>query len=560
MPLRYRAEFAIEELSMYRRTHLFFVFIVLLIACSVPYAKSESDQQPTSSPQPSTYQSPTVLRATTRLVVVDVVATDSKGEPVPGLKAEDFSVLENGKPQKISGFTFQQGNPVTQVSTSGGSGTFSNAPQFKNVQSMNVILFDALNGDFAGHAYGRDELIKFLDKQNLNQPTALFALSEKLTLLHDFTTDAKELKAVLQDFKPNGPVHVENVYTAASPFAIRKPDTNTTVRSMDITIAALTSLAQALAGYPGRKSLIWVSEGFPITLYPEIIYDDPQPAFQQGASPAPPTMAMSSSFSSGAGKDFDAEVEKVANALMNAQVALYPVDASGLKRDVHLNTINTMRNLADRTGGRAFYNRNDIETEIRTSIDDGSSYYTLEYYPDNKNWDGKFRIIQIKGRAGVNLRYRQGYYALDPGVQTKEAEKALARNFSNALSLDSPSATAVVFRAGVTPPSAKVSQVTVNFAIDPHTLAFQHKEGGLELVELSCAVAAYSEKGALVKQEITNMTATVKAGDFEKMMQGEQFPCKRTIELKSGSYNLALGVVDRSSRLMGTTTAWVRVP
>ena len=532
------------------------IFLVLAVHTSFP-----RDDQQASAPKESTYQSPTVLRATTRLVVIDVVATDSKGAPVPDLKAEDFTVLEDGKPQKISGFTFQQGNPVTRASSTTAAGVFSNVPQFKNVQSMNVILFDSLNGDFAGHAYGRDELIKFLDKQTLAQPTALFALSEKLTLLHDFTTDTKELKAVLQDYKPGGPVHVDNVYTAASPFAIRKPDTNTTVRSMDITITALNTLAQALAGYPGRKNLIWVSEGFPITLYPEIIYDEAQPFCNPACnSPAPPTVAMSQSFTTGAGKDFDAEVEKVANALMNAQVAMYPVDASGLKRDIHLNTINTMRTLADRTGGRAFYNRNDIETEIRTSIEDGSSYYTLEYYPDNKNWDGKFRNIQIKSRSGMNLRYRQGYYALDPGMQNKEAEKALARNFSNALSLDAPSATAVVFRAGVMPPAPKAAQVTVNFAIDPHTLAFQHKSSGEEFVALSCAVAAYSEKGSLVKQEITNLTATMKADDFEKMMKGQQFPCKRTIELKPGSYNLALGVVDRNSHLMGTTTAWVRVP
>jgi VWFA-related protein len=544
---------------MRRRIHVLLI-VALLFAGIHLYASEGTDQQSSPPPQNQSpvYQSSTVLRATTRLVVVDVVATDSKGEPVPDLKAEDFTVLEDGKPQKISGFSFQRGAPVTQASASAGGGGFSNAPQYKNVNSLNVILFDALNGDFAGHAFGRDELIKFLDKQTLTQPTALFALEEKLTLLHDFTTDAQQLKAVIQDFKPHGPVHVDNVYTAASPFSVRKPDTNAVVRSVDITIRALNSLAQALAGYPGRKNLIWVSEGFPITLYPEIIYDDPT-GCMNCTSPVPATAAMSTSFTTGAGKDFDEEVEKVANALMNAQVAVYPVDASGLQKANHLNTINTMRNLADRTGGKAFYNRNDIETGVRTSIDDGSTYYTLEYYPENKTWDGKFRTIQIKGRPGLSLRYRQGYYALEPGMQNKDAEKMLARNFSNALSLDSPSATAVIFHAGVTPPSPKAAQVTVSFAIDPHTLSFQHKDGA-EMVTVSCAVAAYSEKGQLVKEEITNMTATIKADDFEKMMKGQQVVCKRTIELKSGSYNLALGVVDRSSRLMGTTTAWVKVP
>ena len=541
------------------RTLLSYLFL-LTIPTSCPQLSRAADQQSSSSQaQPSVYQSSTVLRATTRLVVVDVVATDSKGEPVPDLKAEDFTVLEDGKPQKVSGFTFQRGNTATLVASSGNTGGFSNAPQYKNVNSMNVILFDALNGDFASHAYGRDELIKFLDKGTLTQPTALYALEEKLTLLHDFTTDVKELKAVLQDFKPKGPEHVQGVYAAASPFTARAPNTNTTIRSMDITMAALNSLARALAGYPGRKNLIWISQGFPLTMFPEIIFNDPNPSPGRSAPTTQTTMAMEPSFRSGADRDFEKEVAKLANAFMNAQVAMYPVDASGLQKDNRLNTINTMRSLADRTGGKAFYNRNDLEVGISTSIDDGSTYYTLEYYPENKTWDGKFRVIQIKGRQGLSLRYRQGYFALDPGVQDKDTEKKLARNFSDALSLDSPSATGVVFRAGVTPPTAKAQQVTVSFAIDPHTLAFEYKDG-LERATVSCAVAAFSEKGTLIKEEISNVTAAMKADEFEKMMKGQQFPCKRTIELKPGSYNLTLGVVDRNSRLMGTTTAWVKVP
>src|SRR4029077_16024701 len=394
-----------------------------------------ADQQsPSPQTQPTVYQSSTVLRATTRLAGVDVGAPDSKGEPVPDLKAEDFTVLEDGKPQKISEFTFQRGSAATLVASSRNAGGVSNAPQYKKVNSMNVILFDALNGDFAAHAYGRDELIKFLDKGNLTQPTALYALEEKLTLMHDFTTDVKELKTVLQDFKPKGPEHVQGVYSAASPFTARAPNTNTTIRSMDITMAALNSLARALAGYPGRKNLIWISQGFPLTMFPEIIFNDPNPSPGRSAPLTQTTMAMEPSFRSGSDRDFEVEVEKLANALMNAQVAVYPVDASGLQKDNRLNTINTMRSLADRTGGKAFYNRNDVEVGISSSIDDGSTYYTLEYYPVNKTWDGKFRVIQIKGRSGFSLRYRQGYYALDPGMQNqnKDAEKTLARNFSEA--------------------------------------------------------------------------------------------------------------------------------
>jgi VWFA-related protein len=527
-----------------------------LIASFLPGAYSQTT---TSSPPQDVLQSNQTLRTNTRLVVVDVVATDSNGQPVSDLKASDLIVLEDGKPQKISAFSYQREKAAIVVAGSASAGVFTNAPQYKDASSMNVILLDALNGNLAGHAYGRDQLLRFLDKGTLTQPTALYALEEKLTLLHDFTTDIKGLRSLVEDYKPKGAAHVQDVYSSASPFSARAPSNATTSHTMEVTIAALNSLAGALAGYPGRKNLIWISEGFPITLFPEIIFDDPA-GCMSCTSPTPATMANSTSFSSGTGKDFDAEVQKVANALMNAQVAMYPVDASGLQKDNRLNAINTMRSLADRTGGKAFYNRNDVDLGISSSLEDGSTYYTLEYYPANKTWDGKFRSIQIKGRSGVNLRYRQGYYALDPGTQNKYTDKALTRTFSDALSLDSPSATGVVFRAGVVPPSAKEKQVTVNFAIDPHTLGFEHKDDGLQHIMVSCAVAAFSEKGSFLKEEVSSVTAAMKADEFEKMMKGQQFPCKRTINLKPGNYNLTLGVVDRNSGLIGTTTAWVKVP
>ncbi|HEY2390930.1 MAG TPA: VWA domain-containing protein, partial [Candidatus Angelobacter sp.] len=368
---------------------------------------------------------------------------------------------------------------------------------------------------------------------------------------------------------PKGPVHVQDVYAAASPFSARAPSNSTSVNTMDISVTALNTLASALAGYPGRKNLIWVSDGFPITLFPEIISDEPDGFCFPGKGAKDPgpcinpnsfSMGRMPSFGRGSGKDFEEAVEKTANALMNAQIAVYPIDESGVLKDNKINTIQTMRALADRTGGKAFYNSNNVELGIRTSLDDGSTYYTLEYYPDNKNWDGKFRKIEIKGKQSVSLRYRQGYYALDPNIKNKDTEKALAKTFWDALSLDAPSATSVLFHAGVAPSPSKAQQVTVSFAIDPHTLAFEHKDDGLEHAQVSCAVAAFSDKGAPVKQESTTWNAAVKADEYAKMMKGAQFPCTQTLDLKPGSYNLTLGVLDRNSKLIGTTTAWVKVP
>ena len=146
----------------YKRWRTLVPFLTLLITPpSYSQSGGAADQQ-SSTPQqqePAVSPSNMVLRSTTRLVVVDVVTVDSKGEPVTGLKADDFTLLDDGKPQKISGFSFQRGNTATQIAASANAGGFSNAPQYKNVSSLNVILLDALNGNFAGRAYGRDQLL-----------------------------------------------------------------------------------------------------------------------------------------------------------------------------------------------------------------------------------------------------------------------------------------------------------------------------------------------------------------------------------------------------------------
>ncbi|HEY6253509.1 MAG TPA: hypothetical protein VI685_26420, partial [Candidatus Angelobacter sp.] len=155
--------------------------------------------------------------------------------------------------------------------------------------------------------------------------------------------------------------------------------------------------------------------------------------------------------------------------------------------------------------------------------------------------------------------YRLGYYALDPGVENKLETKNLATDFSQAMALDTPSSTAVLFHATVTPPAGNGQKIQVNFAIDPHTLGYAEKEGGAQQASLGCAVVAYTEKGSKVRDEINNMTGKVKAEEFPKLMRSN-FPCTCTIELKPGKYQLRLGVVDKISKQMGTTTASVTVP
>src|SRR5215472_6161142 len=111
--------------------------------------------------QAAVYQSPETLKANTRLVIVDVVATDSHGQPVSDLTVDDFAMLEEGKPQRISHFSFQHpGEQLAAPARSLPPNVVSNAPEIKS-NTLNVIVLDSVNGDFSSQAYAIDQLSKF---------------------------------------------------------------------------------------------------------------------------------------------------------------------------------------------------------------------------------------------------------------------------------------------------------------------------------------------------------------------------------------------------------------
>jgi VWFA-related protein len=540
------------------RVSWFFLLFCLLIPSFA------AAQKPASGKQSGVYQSGIVVRSNTRLVILDVVAADKEGRPVSDLTADDFKVVEAGQPQRISDFTAHRSEPTSVTAQPLAPGVVSNTPHFKS-SSLNVILFDAANGDFAAHAYAKDELLKFLATAKLDRPIAVFVLESKLKMLHDFTTDMEPLLAAVKKYRfPVAAQTTQSMESRISAFGSRG-DFHTNDRTIQTTLNQLNVLAKVLSGYPGRKNLIWLSESFPVDLFPDIMTQTSMGGADLRSNEQDPSSGGLSvkqiTENEMAFTDYAALIKKVSDALLNAQVAVYPVDAGALGKDDHLAAQHTMNDMAARTGGRAFINSNDLTVSMRTSIEDGSTYYTLEYYPSNKKWDGQFRAIHVTtSRPGVRLRYREGYYALDPEKLRKEENEKVADDFSHLLQVDAPAATAVRFQAGVVPPSDKNKKVTVNFAIDPHSIAFENKDG-LEHAKVSCTVWAYKGKDTEHPKmsEGDTVTAAMKPDVYQKLM-AQYFPCKRELSLQSGTYTLKMGVIDRTTNFMGTATAMVTVP
>jgi VWFA-related protein len=563
-------------------------------APSAPQSSANSQAQE-QKPTP-VYESATVLKTITRLVVVDVVATDKNG-PVTNLERNDFTILENGKEQQIRVFNFQQPHQgaanAALRSPKLPENVYSNYPKYNVDNSLNVVLMDALNTTLPHQAYVRDQMIRYLEKMPAGRPVAVYILGAKLTLLQDFTSDPEVLKSVVKNLKgkvsplqdnPTGGPDTEllpagladsglmpgQMLSAMQLFEQERVAFQTDMR-VTYTVNALTAIARSLSGYPGRKNLIWISEAFPVTI--------------------DPNLELTNSMFAGT-RNYGPQIAQLADSLIDAQVAMYPVDARGLMtssvfdasssgrdkfgrslgrggrlgaaisaENTNLQSVHgTMQEMADRTGGRAFYNTNDIDGAIRDSIDDGSTYYTLAYYPEDKNWNGKFRKIHVTvNKPGIKLRHRLGYYAVDPKVFAGEGEQQQIAAFAQALDLDSPSATGLLFHAMVIPPEEqKPGTVLVNFGVDPHAISFEQQADGLSHATVECTVQAFSAKGQLIRGESSTIKAALKPETYARVMQ-ETFPCQQAIDLKPGKYFLRLGVRDDNTGLIGTTNARVTV-
>jgi VWFA-related protein len=601
----------------YRKNFFAFCLILLLAVAVQPQSaapgaagesKTASAQAPSGAPSAAgqsskeqkptpVYESATVLKTITRLVVVDVVASDKSG-PVTNLERSDFTVLEDGKEQQIRVFSFQQPHQggaahVALTPAKLPENAYSNYPKYNVDNSLNVVLMDALNTSFPHQAYVRDQMIRYLEKMPVGRPVAVYMLGTKLSLLQDFTSDPEVLKGVVKNLKgkvsplldnPTGGPDTEllppgladsgvmpaQMLSAMQSFEQERVAFQTDLR-VTYTINALTTIARFLSGYPGRKNLIWISEAFPVNI--------------------DPNMELTGNVFAGT-RNYGPQIAQLADSLIDAQIAMYPVDARGLITSSLFDASNSgrdkfgrslgrggrmasaisaensalqsvhsaMQEMADRTGGRAFYNTNDIDGAIRNSIDDGSTYYTLAYYPDNKNWNGKFRKIHVTvNKPGIKLRYRLGYYAVDPRVFANQDEKQQIATYALALDPDSPSATGLLFHAMVIPPEAqKPNTVLVNFGVDPHAISFDQQADGLSHATVECTVQAFSSKGQLVRGESSTIKAALKPETYARVMQ-EAFPCQQAIDLKPGKYFLRLGVRDNNTGLIGTTNARVTV-
>jgi VWFA-related protein len=390
----------------------------------------------------------------TQLVILDVVVTDGKQNPVHHLGASDFTVLENNKPERIKSFeehtTANSAKPEPPLVLP--PGNFTNYTSVPADAPLNILLLDTLNTPNDAQIYVRSQIRLFLERSPPNVPLAIFGLSSRLWLLQPFTADPRLLQAAIDHKTPRTSPLMDNAATGdktdrlsekmveakaiVNPYIVQRLQQFEAERtSGDLqhraryTLDALNQLARYLAGLPGRKNLIWFSGSFPISILPDGNLLNPFSIAGDNSDKFRQTTAL----------------------LSQSQVAVYPIDARGLtgssvysvessgmqydgnidvnaarNQDQFTNNLNdsirqnaddnsTMLQMAEQTGGHAYINTNGLADAVAQAIAAGSNYYTLTYKPSDAVDDGKFRSIRLKlRREGLTLAYRRGYYADAP--------------------------------------------------------------------------------------------------------------------------------------------------
>ncbi len=415
-----------------------------------------------------------IIRAGSRLVEVDVVVRDKDG-PVTGLTRDDFTLLDQGKRQKIAEFSVGANSSGTvaagwQPAVPLPGGTTSNRTDRSGhaTAGATVLMFDLLNTSLDNQAYARGELLKALETADIGEQIAIYLLGRNLTLVQDFTANRETAKQAVRKWDPKDLfVLVQN--TENMDAIDRQMQCGAICQELrtQTTTQAIAKIAQNLAGMPGRKSLVWVS-------------DKPGSAGLQVLSAANihiyPVLARSVGTSGVAG--WVRDTREAGPAGMTAPQAM----ASGT--EIERQRANA--GLAAANGGVGFADSRDISKAVRTAIEDAGNTYILGFYASEETLDNKFHPLNVEvGKKGaargrtLDIQCRPGY------LSARAAPPAAAIASSVPAANDRPTldqllrnpldASQLKLTADPAPDPARPDSLLIKVHVDPHGLAREHQ-------------------------------------------------------------------------------------
>lgn len=542
------------------------------------------------------------------VVNVEAYVTDRSGNPVPGLRRDDFQIFEDGKPVEITNFDrIERIEPPAAGAPSPGGERAEAVP----ADPLHLVVYvDNFNLQPASRARALDQVRDFLGRLAPEDWVLLVSSDLRLNVRQPFTTDRAALARALESLKSQathgGEAERERrmalqAIISLHELAIAQGDPCThdvaspaqsyaQARRQEVlqTLSALKVLVNSLSGVPGRKALLHVSDGIPLTPGEEL--------FQVlldlcgGGSATDPLRGTTAVDASGSVSAYKAQA-----ALIDAQsystirefdalaahanahrVTFYTLQAEGLRglaaastefggTDQMLqrssvtsvettNRQNSLFALANGTGGRAILNANQFLQDLTRMREDFATYYSLGYSPRHAG-DGKDHRIEVKVKGkGLRVRHRQSYRAKPPLERTVDRVLAAVLHGIEDNPLD------ITIEIGEQVPGPDKSwAVPVRLKIPLFKLTVLKDKENAYAGKIRLLVATRAHRDGTLSP-VRQIEVPISIPRAEVLMaMGQYYVYTLTLNLPAGEQTVAVGVRDEPSRIASFLSRDVKV-
>jgi VWFA-related protein len=466
------------------------------------------------------------IQVTSKLVFLDVTVLDKKNHlVVDGLTKDDFVITEDKAPQRI--FSFEAPDAHRLAAGASLDNPDGNAP-------LTILVLDQLNSTFADFAYIRWEVKRYLDSQpkELSSPAEMLVMgNQSLELVQNYTRDRGELLNAL--------AHVP----AAIPY---KMNGSFWAERLGQSFDALQQIALENKGVPGRKNIIWAGHGSP-GLNSLFLPADVAEGVQRYAQDTTNMLvdARMTLFVIYPGLNPDVRGSLRMGAELDASATIGDDGPFATTGDINFGVF------VDETGGKLFYNRNDVDEEMRQSERMGSEYYTLTYQPHSGDDNGRFRRIRITLR-NPNLRAvtKAGYYApdkrrpVDPRTQLMQSVVEAARSTIPFGALH------VTISDLVRHPDTQTAQFTAR--IPPRDLNWTPGDPGRSSTNVVIAAASLTDDRAVLTSRVQQTSVTVNTQALTQLKPGEDVSVPLTLRIPKKAKSVRVVMESETGGRIGT--------